>query len=154
SGQDDVFVTLSGTNLVVGTNYFRIVAQNEAGVARGDILRFTISPFAQMSSFGGLGYSSVAWIDFDGDGKLDLIAIGEDVDSISQAKLWRNTGNSFEETTNSFTGVWAGSIAVADFDNDGLPDVLIAGAQDYYGWNATQPLTQLWRNTGHGFTNV
>ena len=113
--------------------------------------------------------TSAAWVDFDKDGKLDLI-VGNYVqwtpegdlyctlDGKSKSyctpesykgtsvRLWHNRGDgSFEDVTQKAglgdpTSKTMG-IAVLDYDNDGWPDLLLS--------NDTQP-NKLYRNNGNG----
>ncbi|HTI98321.1 MAG TPA: FG-GAP-like repeat-containing protein, partial [Dongiaceae bacterium] len=79
------------------------------------------------------------WIDFDNDGRLDLLVNG------AATHLWLNTTNGFINDTNIALPSLAGGVrmAVADYDADGRPDVLVAGVP-----------TQLWHNTASGFVKV
>ncbi len=70
--------------------------------------------------------TDAAWLDFDGDGKLDLVTVGEWM----PIQFLRNEGNHFADATKA-TGLpldrgWWFSIASGDFDRDGRPD-LVAG---------------------------
>lgn len=70
--------------------------------------------------------TDAAWLDFDGDGRLDLVTVGEWM----PIRFFRNEGPRFREVTGS-TGLpsmrgWWFSLATGDFDLDGRPD-LIAG---------------------------
>jgi hypothetical protein len=70
--------------------------------------------------------TDAVWIDFDGDGRLDLVTVGEWMG----IQFYRNDGKRFTNVTQSthlppLHGWWY-SLAVGDFDNDGRPD-LIAG---------------------------
>jgi hypothetical protein len=70
--------------------------------------------------------TDAAWIDFDGDGRLDLVTVGEWM----PIEFYRNDGKRFTNVTQStrlppLRGWWY-SLAVGDFDNDGRPD-LVAG---------------------------
>jgi hypothetical protein len=70
--------------------------------------------------------TDAAWLDFDGDGRLDLVTVGEWM----PIQFYRNDGKRFSNVTQSthlppLRGWWY-TLAVADVDNDGRPD-LIAG---------------------------
>jgi hypothetical protein len=70
--------------------------------------------------------TDAAWLDFDGDGRLDLVTVGE----WAPIQFYRNDGKQLRNVTGSTTlppthGWWY-SLAVGDFDNDGRPD-LVAG---------------------------
>lgn len=86
---------------------------------------------ADGESQAGMG---VAAADYDGDGRLDIVKTNFSGDT---SNLYRNLGdNLFEERTNSsglgrntrFLGWGAGFI---DFDNDGLPDILLVNGHVY-----------------------
>jgi hypothetical protein len=90
--------------------------------------------------------TSVAWGDFDNDGRLDFLLTGTTdgefppVAGNELSQLWRNTGAGFSNVTASVApglpGVSSGSMAWGDFDNDGRLDFLLTGAGK----------SQLWRN--------
>jgi len=110
----------------------------------------------------GTYWSSVAWGDYDNDGRLDFILMGDQINFVPNedggyyvpgAQLWRNNGNgTFSNVTASVVPdlpqVGYGSVAWGDFDNDGRLDFLITG------WDGGNDYVRLFRNTGSGFTNV
>ena len=69
----------------------------------------------------GVGYSSVAWGDYDNDGDLDLILTGDTNGGNRLAKIYRNNGNNTftDQTSIVLTGVDNSSVAWGDYDNDG-----------------------------------
>ncbi|MDB6121123.1 MAG: Fibronectin type domain protein [Pedosphaera sp.] len=101
----------------------------------------------------GIAYGSAAWSDFDNDGRLDILLTGTTNGNSSGAvsQLWRNLGNgTFTNLNAGLPGIAYGSVAWGDFDNDGKPDILLAGL-DRNG----SPISQIWRNVGNGsFTNI
>jgi hypothetical protein len=113
--------------------------------------------------------TSAAWVDYDRDGKLDLV-VGNYVqwslegdlyctlDGKSKSyctpesykgasvRLWHNRGDGTFEDVTKKAGVWEPTsktlgIAILDYDNDGWPDLLFS--------NDTQP-NKLYRNNGNG----
>jgi len=153
-GYDDLFVTAMGQSRLFhnnGNGTFTDVTQ-KAGL------------------FGPKEFStSAAWVDYDRDGRLDLVvanyvqwSIESDLyctlDGKSKSyctpesykgiavRLWHNRGDgTFEDTTKKAglgdpTSKTLG-IALLDYDNDGWPDLLFS--------NDTQP-NKLYRNNGNG----
>jgi hypothetical protein len=91
----------------------------------------------------------VAWGDFDNDGLLDFLLEGLSGNTFI-SELWRNTGNGFTNVpVPSLPGVADGSLAWGDYDNDGRLDFLLTGLT-----NGASKISQIWRNTGSGFTFV
>jgi hypothetical protein len=70
--------------------------------------------------------TAAVWIDFDGDGRLDLVTAGEWL----PLQFFRNEGSHFRNATGSMglgnTRGWWWSLVSADINHDGHPD-LIAG---------------------------
>ena len=145
------------------TCYFRAVASNSFGVVYGAIQTLVTPTFANVTAtvapgLPQLGNGSVAWADYDNDGRLDFLLTGyfddrEAEEDLFYSQLWRNTGSGFAGAgaAPGLEGVWFDSVAWGDYDNDGRLDFLITGARDIDG---RYEMSQVWRNTGNGFTNA
>ncbi|MCU0749566.1 MAG: VCBS repeat-containing protein [Akkermansiaceae bacterium] len=95
----------------------------------------------------------VAWGDYDNDRRLDFLITGRSGPNLKISQLWRNLGSTFANVTATVAPGLPGvsespSLAWSDYDNDGRLDFLIAGSSD------GGVISQLWKNTGNGFTNV
>ncbi|MFL5618502.1 MAG: VCBS repeat-containing protein [Gemmatimonadaceae bacterium] len=118
-GQPDLFV---GGRLSPRTYPFparSYLLRNEHG-------RFTdvTESFAPELVHPGGMITDAVWVDFDGDGRLDLVTAGEWMG----IRFYRNDGRRLRDVTSatrlpSMRGWWY-SLAVGDFDGDGRPDIV------------------------------
>jgi predicted nucleotidyltransferase len=99
----------------------------------------------------GVYRSSVAWGDYDNDGKLDILLTGKNSSGAYVSSVYRNDGgNVFSDIGPQFTGIAYGSATWGDIDNDGKLDILTAGFD-----TSTTTVTKVYRNAGGGsFTNL
>ncbi|MGI6295489.1 MAG: FG-GAP-like repeat-containing protein [Armatimonadota bacterium] len=107
-------------------------------------------PVVANAVFPGVKNGTVAWVDYDNDGRLDVLLAGESA-SGRITKLFHNNGDgSFDEVTGlTLPGVSECSAAFADYDSDGLVDFAIVGNSD------SGPITKIYRNEGAGqFTDI
>ncbi len=81
------------------------------------------------------------WTDFDNDGKLDLIIVGE----FMSVSFYKNNGSSFKKIISGIDNYkgWFNSIVGGDYDNDGDTDYLVGnlGLNNYYNASLKQPIT-------------
>jgi FG-GAP-like repeat/Secretion system C-terminal sorting domain/Fibronectin type III domain len=98
----------------------------------------------------GVDESSAAWGDYDNDGDLDILLTGyADAGPISE--IWTNNGGgSFVKNISVYLpGVRSGSVAWADYDNDGDLDILLTG---YDASNTC--ISRIYRNDAGVFTDI
>ena len=100
------------------------------------------------------------WIDYDSDGDLDLALL-------DHTNYYVETGNTISIWSNDGKGVFTdtgieipapeygnGSLACADFDNDGDTDLAVNGSWYDPGWGMSNDEVHLWRNDGGTFTQM
>ncbi|MDB6019020.1 MAG: putative peptidase [Pedosphaera sp.] len=84
---------------------------------------------------------SLAWGDFDNDGRLDVAIAGYNTSFVPFVRIYRNLGSGiFSDSGASIANVIDSSIAWGDFDNDGDLDLLVTG------FDGTNNVTRLYRN--------
>lgn len=96
------------------------------------------------SALPGLARGASAFADFDNDGDLDLVMIGQDNTLDVFGKVFMNVNGEFTAIASGITGLYNSALSVADYDHDDLMDIIMTG-QDL-GGNATR----LYRNIGGG----
>lgn len=145
-----ISVQLPLSNLVAGLNYYyRIFATNELGATNGFLSSFTTPLFTQFTvPLNGLIDGQLAWGDYNGDQRLDLVMTGTDAGSFPRTILLTNSGTSFT-TSLSLTGMTESAVGWSDYDGDGDLDLAVAGRSNQSG--GARPLALLFHNSGTGF---
>ncbi|MBI9065785.1 MAG: VCBS repeat-containing protein [Salinivirgaceae bacterium] len=101
--------------------------------------------FSEVSEeFPGGGNGDVEWGDIDNDGDLDIVLAGNNV-----SKIYINNNGTFDEqTTLQLTQIDSqATIRLADFNNDGLIDIIL------FGYTDSRHISEIYRNTGDGQFN-
>ncbi|HAP59092.1 MAG TPA: hypothetical protein DCR93_06140, partial [Cytophagales bacterium] len=84
---------------------------------------------AQNIGFTAVSSSHLAIGDFNQDGHVDVALTGKDASSNEVSVLYKNNGNgTFSDASAGLTQVEQGTVQLIDLDNDGLQDVVLAGA--------------------------
>jgi len=97
----------------------------------------------------GLSSSACAWGDYDNDGDLDILLAGFLPAQGPVAIIYRNDRNQFVDSQITLPGIYEGSVAWGDYDNDGDLDILLTGID-----NASQHVSQIYRNDGGSFVDI
>lgn len=138
---DDLDLFVTGNELIAAYPYTALY-RNDGGVFVQTSLT-GIPPLAR-------GYNS--WGDYDNDGDLDLVAMGESTFPTKEFLVFRNNhpAPSFTQVYSIGGGYSSGSVSWGDGNNDGNLDLLVTGL--YAG--GTFPLTRLLNGNGlGGFTD-
>ena len=160
---EDTSISLPGVNLssVAWADYngdgkqdFLLTGWDNSSSSISKLYKNTGSGFSEDTSVSlpGVSYSSVAWADYNGDGKQDLLLTGYDGSGYI-SKLYKNTGSGFiEDTSVSLPGVSGSSVAWADYNGDGKQDFLLTGLDSYSSeTKISNKISKLYKNTGSGF---
>ncbi|MEW7280960.1 FG-GAP-like repeat-containing protein [Aquimarina sp. 2201CG1-2-11] len=111
-----------------------------------------LRPFTELNTANlmDLLNSSVSWGDYDNDGDLDILLIGQDSPATLNAysKIYTNNNGTFTELTSAnLQGLNYSKGAWGDYDNDGDLDVLITGSTGSFSG-----ITKIYTNTNGVFT--
>ena len=131
----DLDILLTGNNDVDG--YVSKIYRNDGGVFT-DIL----------AGLSGISYGSVSWGDYDNDGDLDILLIGN-ASSLFESLIYRNDGGVFTDIGAGLDGVSSASADWGDYDNDGDLDIVLTGNTSLNGY-----LSKIYRNDGGMFIDI
>ncbi|MGL5063731.1 MAG: DUF4347 domain-containing protein [Microcoleus sp.] len=95
--------------------------------------------------------SSVAWGDYNNDGKLDILLTSEDGEGKPIVKVYRNKTSindpkGFYDSGVQIPGLYYAQATWGDYDNDGSLDILLTG-RDHSYYEAGKYITKIYRNT-------
>lgn len=124
-------------------------------VSRSEVFRNTGSGFTSYSVLPAAWNGPVAVIDYNNDGREDVLISGSFADPYTQTPethILLNTGSGFEMSPAVLPALETGSLDVADYNNDGLSDILMTGQGPSSG-NSYQSVV-LRGNVGGGFTTI
>jgi hypothetical protein len=128
---------------------------NELGIPVTRIYRNDSGVFTPLTNnLAPVFAGNIAWGDYDGDGRLDLLVTGinsASASGVAFTRLYHNDGNGvFTSVPHPFPDCYLGAAAWADYDNDGYLDLVLSGATTGGGL-----VSGIWHNDGHGnFTNI
>ncbi len=101
--------------------------------------------------------TDAVWVDFDGDGRVDLVTVGEWM----PIRFYHNDGTRLRDVTAQMhlppTRGWWSSLAVGDFDHDGRPDIVAGNLGLNYAYTTSRDSTfgvYAADFTGNGTTDV
>ncbi|MFH0842372.1 MAG: VCBS repeat-containing protein, partial [Bacteroidota bacterium] len=136
----DLDILLSGYSNSAG--YITRIYDNNAGSFSDIVAGLT-----------GVYYSSSAWGDYNNDGDLDILLTGTYYDGTDHyvSEVYMNDGGTFSEIGAGLQGVYNGSTAWGDYDNDGDLDILLTGQYYTDQWYY---ISNIYRNDSGIFTEI
>jgi hypothetical protein len=135
-GHVDLFVGSRVVSRSYGLTPRSHLLQNDG---RGRFVDVTAEKGGEMAEAGMV--SSAAWVDYDGDGRLDLVAVGEWM----PVRAFRQENGRFVDRTKAAglagTEGWWNSVSAADLNGDGRKDLVLGnlGLNSYVRASAKEP---------------
>lgn len=127
------FIT-NGTQYIEGTGF----------VNKIDIFKNMESSFEKSLLISdGTQNGNLKLVDFNNDNLLDIIQIGNDDNYDILFNIYKNTGDGQLEEVVNFGNIGSGNIAIADFNADGLLDIVAQGSDENY-----DPVLKVYFNEG------
>lgn len=148
SGSSVSFSDMNGDNasdlLITGIVSGNVVAKLYFNDGEGNFVEVSSTPFEGVQGTP----NCMTLADIDNDGDQDVLITGQNITPIRIAKLYTNDGTgSFTEVSGTpFEGVYSGSVAFADVDDDDDLDLFIIGRIT----GTLTPIAKLYANDGTG----
>jgi hypothetical protein len=137
-GDGDLDLLVTGiTSPTAGAPAFTRLYRNDSGV-------FTSVPHPFQNVYLG----PVAWADYDGDGRVDVLICGTDSGGALSSILWHNLGGTFVDAGANLPGLDLGFAKWGDYDGDGDLDLLFGGNSNA-GF-----ISRVYRNSAGTLTDV
>ena len=95
----------------------------------------------------GLRLGKSTWGDYDNDGDLDILSVGNDFEGQRRTIIYNNDNGQFTNISAALPGVESGTAVWGDLDNDGDLDILISGLSE-----DNTPFTSLFNNLDGAFS--
>ncbi|HJN06898.1 MAG TPA: VCBS repeat-containing protein, partial [Bacteroidales bacterium] len=124
---------------------------NSSGKVLTALFRNDTGKFNQVDiGFKDLKLSDIAWADYDNDGDLDFVIIGESGTGNLESRLYSNEKDDvFLRAPANFATARSGSVDWGDMDHDGDVDLLLTGE------SSSGPVSKVYRNDRNGlFTDI
>jgi len=122
-----------------GTALITITVTNAYGASASTAFQLTMGDFTEVNAnLLPLDDASIAWGDYDNDGRLDLLVTGQNTTKPyggggETTKIYHNNGDdTFTDIGANLLGVIGGGAVWGDYNNDGQLDVLVAGSYAVY----------------------
>jgi len=134
-GWSDMYATYGASQEAFGpTEYYtRELEYSSLHISSRPISAQTVNFYSKVDFTTGTGAYSVAIADVNGDGKPDIIAANQNNNNVSVLLNTTSTGSStpsFSTKTDFTTGTNPYSVAIADVNGDGKPDIVVANVLD------------------------
>jgi hypothetical protein len=150
-GHPDLFVGRRAVSRAYGASPRGYLLQNDG---KGHF-RDVTSELAPGLADAGM-VTAAAWVDYDHDGKLDLIVVGEWM----PARVFHQENGRFVERTKEAglagSSGWWSSVTVADVNGDGRPDLILGnlGLNSYFKASPAEPLRLYAGDFAHNGSSV
>ncbi len=155
--QDKTYIEYFVPDLTfAGIDSFKYEMQDKFGLVDSAMVYVTVKKPVAFEQTGieldQLSHGTGLWADYDMDGDMDILLAGIDGDDSSEVRLYTNNGAGTFTAGDIFARISPGQMegaAWGDFDNDGDPDLVITGYENFPAF-----VTKLYRNDAGQLTEI